>query len=77
MRPRAELEHDGSQPKLLDRGAHGVALRLELLERGADEDSDALVGSADHRGPFGHEGIIGTKHAVCRPACPAVVYGYA
>ena len=39
MRPRAELEHHGSEVQPLDGGPSRPALRRELLERRGDEDA--------------------------------------
>ncbi len=39
MRPRAELEHDGSEVQPLDGRPGGTALRRKLLQSGRDEDA--------------------------------------
>jgi hypothetical protein len=49
VRTCAELEHDGRQPKPLDRVSRCRAFVRELLERRADEHPQALVRCRDHR----------------------------
>jgi hypothetical protein len=45
----AELEHHRCEVQLLDGTAHRGSLRRELLQRGADEDTQPLIRRADER----------------------------
>ena len=65
MRARTELEHHGCEVELLDRRAHGPALRREFAQRGAHEHAQALVGGADRRIGRAH----GTSLFLAASAC--------
>jgi hypothetical protein len=58
MRPRAQLEHDRRQPKLLDRGPRRRSLGGQLAEGGGDEDTDALVRRPNRRRSGGAAGVF-------------------
>ena len=63
MRPCPELEHDRGQTERLDRGTCRFALGLQLTEGGAQEDPDALVGSADRRRVSVHGSSVAQRRA--------------
>ena len=64
MRPRAQLEHDRGEVKRLDRSTSRFALGLQFAESGAQEDPDALVGSADRRRVSVHASSVAQSRAI-------------
>ena len=72
MRPCPQFEHHGGQPEGFDRGTCRFALGLQLAEGGAQEDPDALVGSADRRRVSVHSSSVAQARAARHPELRAV-----